>query len=206
MLTRLWSFIISNVKRQNILEVSFFLHKEESLRRNGEKDGIKVKIGGSTSLPLLNLDAQTNAKIFLTLLLRLYNKTPDFFMNDRSCCLVSPRQQLRCCLWKQAVSCASWCAGALGLLSPNGGRGVGWGGFNRSGGRLPARRCTSWCPCWVSGVPGGWWDRGTGRGSPPLWALSLESGRKSGTWCLLRVVACELLLQIWTRERVGKRT
>lgn len=84
--------------------------------------------------------------------------------------------------------------------------GGGWGGFNRSGGRLPARRCTSWCPCWVSGVPGGWWDRGTGRGSPPLWALSLASGRKSGTCCLLRVVACESLLQIWTRERVGKRT
>lgn len=48
-------------------------------------------------------------------------------MNDRSCCLVSPRQQLRCCLWKQAVSCASWCAGALGLLSPKE-EGGGWGG------------------------------------------------------------------------------
>lgn len=33
---------------------------------------------GSTSLSLLNLDARTNAKIFL-ILLCLHNKTPDFF-------------------------------------------------------------------------------------------------------------------------------
>lgn len=66
--------------------------------------------------------------------------------------------------------------------------------LNHSRGRLPARRCTSWWRCWGSVGPGGWWGRGTGPGSPPLWALFLESERRTCTWCPPPVTGSESLL------------
>lgn len=72
------------------------------------------------------------------------------------------------------------------------------GGFNHSGGRPLAHRCTSWWRCWGSVVPGGWWGHGTGPGNPPLWALFLESERRTCIWCPPHVTWSGSLLQ---RER-----
>lgn len=69
------------------------------------------------------------------------------------------------------------------------------GRVNGQANKPPLHRCTSWSQCLGSVWLGGWWGRGTGLRSPPLWAPSAEFGRKSDTCCLLPEAACGSLLQ-----------
>lgn len=78
-------------------------------------------------------------------------------------------------------------------------RRAGWA--NGRADRPPPRRCTSWWPCWGSAWRGGWWGRGTAPGNPPLWVLSVVSGRRSGTCCPPLVAVCESPLQLKSRKR-----
>lgn len=69
------------------------------------------------------------------------------------------------------------------------------GRVNGQANRPPLHRCTSWSQCLGFVWLGGWWDRGTGLRSPPLWAPSAEFGKKSDTCCLLPEAVCGSLLQ-----------
>lgn len=69
------------------------------------------------------------------------------------------------------------------------------GRVNGQANRPPLHRCTSWSQCLGFVWLGGWWDRGTGLRSPPLWAPSAEFGKKSDTCCLLPEAVCGSLLR-----------
>lgn len=69
------------------------------------------------------------------------------------------------------------------------------GRVNGQANKPPLHRCTSWSQCLGFVWLGGWWDRGTGLHSPPLWAPSAEFGKKSDTCCLLPEAVCGSLLQ-----------
>lgn len=68
-------------------------------------------------------------------------------------------------------------------------------GSNGQANKPPLHRCTSWSQCLGFVWLGGWWDRGTGLRSPPLWVPSAEFGKKSDTCCLLPEAVCGSLLQ-----------